>query len=346
MKKREYIEYINALKLLKYYNNKNIDLDIEKECNELEDNLDLKNRIEQIKVRVNENKLIIKNFKCNCNHDIRLEYRGILGYIYTCVFCGEEIYGDNCCNFNLSDNRNKQFVSLPDDYYNKEKVFEIVMNILNDKEDEEEINFLEEFEKLKLKFCTIYNKRKVDEKYILIIGGTNTIFIDKNYYLKKNSNSISKDFTEYFLALLNTKVELIDNKEEIIIQEDLQNNYHYKYLSYRTIEELEEKLKSQINIPFKLIIDVSQLFNYRIEENRMILEEYNIDLKSLFPNSNIIKVKCVSEKKIEEIKNLLIENNDLIVYENGKYYSYEDNNIISMNQKETCKKIKKMLKRY
>ena len=107
-----------------------------------------------------------------------------------------------------------------------------------------------------------------------------------------------------------------------------------------------EKIKSQVNTPFKLIIDLSQLFNYRIEENRIIIEEYNIDLKSLFPNSNIITLKNVSEKNLEEIKNLLIENNDLIVYKNGKYYSYEDNNIISMNQKETCKKIKKMLKRY
>lgn len=71
----------------------------------------------------------------------------------------------------------------------------------------------------------------------------------------------------------------------------------------------------------------------------------NIDLKSLFPNSNIITLKNVS-KKIEGIKNLLIENNDLIVYKNSKYYSYEDNNIISMNQKETCKKIKKILKQY
>ena len=33
MKKREYIEYINALKLLKNYRNKNIDLYIEKDWN-------------------------------------------------------------------------------------------------------------------------------------------------------------------------------------------------------------------------------------------------------------------------------------------------------------------------
>ena len=53
MKKREYIEYINALKLLKNYRNKNIDLYIEKDWNELENNLDIKNRIEQIKLKVN-----------------------------------------------------------------------------------------------------------------------------------------------------------------------------------------------------------------------------------------------------------------------------------------------------
>ena len=89
MKKREYIEYINAIKLLKYYRNKNIDLDIKKYCNELEDNIDLKNRIEQLNLRIIENKQIVKKIKCNCNHDIRLEYRDVLGYIYTCVFCCE-----------------------------------------------------------------------------------------------------------------------------------------------------------------------------------------------------------------------------------------------------------------
>ena len=341
MKKIDYINYINALKELNEYNNKNIDIIIKEKYNDL----DLKNKIEQIKLRINENTQIIKKFKCNCNHDIRLEERSFLGAIYTCVFCKEKIYSDNCCNFNLSDNRNKQFVCLSDDFYNEQKILEIVINILNDKEDEEEINFLEEFKKLKLKYCTIYNERKVDEKYILIIGGSNTIFINNNYYLKNNFNILSERFAKYFLALLNTKVELIDNKKEIKIEEDLKNIYNYKYLSYRTIGELEGLLESQADIPFKLIIDLSQLSKYKIEDNKIVMEEYKLDLESLFPDSIIVTIKTLLEKK-EEINNFLIKNNNLIVYNGNKYYSYEDKSLIGMNQKETCKKIKKMLKRY
>lgn len=265
----------------------------------------------------------------NCNHDVRLEHYGLFGSHSKCIFCNKSIESDNCCNFEYSINRNKYCVTLvakyqdDDDYgyvsdgYTDEQVYKIILNLLKDKDMDEEVDLIQEFKKLDLHDCKINDEKKVNENYILIIGGTNKKFIDKDTYIVSENSNASSEYVKCFSQLLNTRVELIDNTEileNLDFKKMFDDNYRYlKFTSYKTKEELEKELLRQKDIPFKVIIDLSNLYEYKISNDVVTKEKVELNLSEYFPNSHIVKINDESNNKLE--------------------------------QEETCVKIKKLLRK-
>lgn len=319
----------------------------------------LSHEIESAIKENNQNENYIK--KCNCDHSVRLEYYGLFSDTYKCVFCGESISSDNCVNWEYSINRNKYCASLvakyqeDEDYgyikdgYTKEQIYEIIMNILKDKNDDEEIDLVQEFKSLNLLNSKINEDKKVNENYILIINGSNKHYIDNESYLYKNGTKLGLDFIKYFSGILNTKVELIDNNEVLLSEEFKEyfpsNNYNLKFTKYDTISELESILKNQKDISFKLIIDLSELYKYSVENSVITKENYKLNISDYFPNSKIIKIGNLSKKSLEELSVYLHSFDNHYAYQNETYYCLEDNDIKSMDLESTCNKLKKLLKK-
>ena len=298
-----------------------------------------------------------------CKHEVRLKYFGLFGGDSRCIFCDEIIAPNNCTSFEYSINRNKYCVDLVakyqdyDDYddvedgYTDEGVYEIIINILKDKEDDEEIDLVQEFKKLNLKNCKINEEKKVTENYILIIGGSNKQFVDDESYLYKKGLRVGIDFVKYFSSLLNTKVELIDNSETLEsddLKALLKDNYNLKLTSYNTTEELEKILLKQRKIPFKIIIDLTELYEYKVSNDTITKESVVLKLDEYFPNSHIIRIGNLSRMSLEELSNFLKStknSSDLYAYQSNKYYYLKDDEIKSDNLENTCGKIKRLLKK-
>lgn len=300
-----------------------------------------------------------------CNHEIRLNYFCAFGNYNTCVLCNKSMASDNLVNWEYSINRNKYCVNLiskhqedddgPYDIkngYTIEQIHEIILKILIDKDENEEIDLVQEFKKLNLQNCTINEEKKVTENYILIIEGTNKQYIDNDSYITKKSLNIGIEFVKYFSALINNKVELMNNNET---QENdelkklfINNNHNLKFVSYNTTEELIKKLHEEIAIPFKIIIDLSELYEYKLDNNSISKEEFNINLNKIFPNSYIIRIKEYTKKSLEELSQFLKNYqkiNNVYAYKNNNYYYFDENEIKSKNLDDTCNKIKRMLKK-
>lgn len=298
-----------------------------------------------------------------CKHEVRLKYFGLFGGDSRCIFCGEIIDPDNCISFEYSINRNKYCVDLVakhqiyddcddvEDGYTEEDVYEIIIDILKDKKDDEEIDLVQEFKRLNLKNCRINEEKKVNENYILMIGGSNKQFVDDESYLYKKGLRVGIDFVKYFSGLLNTKVELIDNGE-ILESEDLielsKDNYNIKLTNYNTTEELDKVLLKQRNIPFKIIIDLTELYEYKVSDDTITKESVTLKLDEYFPNSHVIRIGNLSKMSLEELSNFLrnIQNrSDLYAYHGNKYYCLEEDEIKSDNLENTCGKFKRLLRK-
>lgn len=312
----------------------------------------LSKEIEESLTKITNAKNYIKN--SNCNHEIRLEHYGLFGSHYKCIFCGKSIAGDNCVNWEYSNNRNKYSVSLvakyqeDDDYgyissgYTQEQCYELIIDLIKEKKDDEEIDLIKEFKKLNLSNCHINEEPKTRENYILIINGSNKQFIDQESYLYKKGLPIGINFLKYFSDLLNTKVELLDN--DLILDPEMKKNYSLNYIKYDTINELEKILAKQKEIPFKLIIDISELYVYQIENNEFSKQQYNLNLNKYFPQSNMIKIANLSRKHQEELLEYLKSNEEIYGYQQDKYYYIDDDEIKSNNLENTCNKLKLLLK--
>lgn len=314
----------------------------------------LKKELKQAKNETDEALNIIKNSQCT--HDVRLDYNSI----YNCVICGKNIHSNNYHSFKESIYRNKHSVTFQSKYQwdedgykyeikngkTEQEIWNMIFEILKNYNDEDDVDLVLEFSKLNIENMEINLEKRKKENYILIISGSNIEYVSDNLYLTKNVNLNCTDFFNFFTSLLNTRVAIIDNDFSYDKQ-----NYDENYVAnYTTLSSLESSLLWLKDVPFNLIIDLSELYNYEIKDNKIITKNYNLNLKELFPNSNIVKItdfKNINDLKI--IKDFLLkykkENEIPIIIMSKKYY-YLDNNILQTKDTEhTCDYIKKLIKR-
>ena len=280
----------------------------------------------------------------NCTHDVRLTHYG-LGETHCCVFCGETIWGDSISNWELSQYRNSHCVNLDNinqseadrnGGYSKYEVFEIIKDIVKDKDDEDEIDLVEEFSKLNLPYCEINNKKICHETYIMIVGGTNTHKFYGNTFVFRGKLKISKAICDFFTSQLDAKVLIIDNSDVI---KKIERNPDLEKKSYSTVEELNDLLKNY-NQDFRLIIDISELYDYKIRNNKVESDEIDLKLQEKYPNARIIRIKNLNNHSIRELEDYLNGNEDCFAYLNKSYYYFDDGEYKSTSLKEAFQKIK------
>ncbi len=329
MKKREIIELINANRTID--NNDQVIANIEDRSYYLpfrrrEDEWfpnipDLNQYFDILKTEIKESleesdkaKENIKSIQCD--HSVRLEYYGTFTSSYKCIFCGHRTDSDNVISFKESDNRNKHTVTFvskyqkdEDDYgytvkngYTKEQVYTYILGILEKYNDEDEVDLVEEFSKLNIDNMTINKEKRKQEKYILIIAGTNKEYLNDSTYISNQYDLKVEDYYNYFISMLNTKVGIIDNSfkyDSSSSKVDVKN--------YATLESLNKSLEYYKDIKFDIVIDLTKLYQFEIINNEFKSNEYKLPLNELFPNSCIFSIN--ESLKVEEncnnIKKLL-----------------------------------------
>lgn len=117
-----------------------------------------------------------------------------------------------------------------------------------------------------------------------------------------------------------------------------------KILKYYTIKDLKINLNALRYIPFKLVLDLSELYDYKIENGNVVASDYSLNLERLFPNSIIIRVQGFNiNKSDEEIKEYLLKYRDAIVNRGNFYYYNSSDNVEYIDTNNMCKKLKKKL---
>lgn len=383
MKKKDIIELINAnikcldnvnfvkeydWKLDRYFNrilSLSRDVELDKWVNILN---------EEIKEGVslyNEGESVINNYKKSCTHEVRLSYSSCFFSHTCCIFCNESIAGNNVitgCSYD-DKNRNKYCVSFPGkdtdedghfyDGYDKKMTYSIILDIIKNKEDDVEIDLVQEFKKLNLDECKI-NEEKIEKEFnILIIGGANTLNIGNGAKIKRDINLNSIKLSLALSDDQNIYVDLIDSKDNIDryeIKEKLKLLDNFRYSYYEDIHTLEKILDERKNIPYDLIIDFSDLYNYEIKEGKIIQTKHNINLNNIFENSENIRIENVNlneHQLLLYIKEKL--NNYSYYYANPSYnkdryyFLYNDSvfkneRLISNSLNDIYVKVKKLVK--
>lgn len=273
--------------------------------------------------------------------------------------------------WSISSNINKYFVSLPNKYqegdygekyeidgYTREDAYKIISYILKNKDDDEEVDLVQEVKLLNLKNVNINEEKKVKKNYILIIGGANKELIDDEVFIQSSSLSLSRinymslNMVENFSGLLNTKIRLLENEELLDSWEFKkmfpEENHNLSFVSYDCIKELEGKVELQKDVPYNLVIDMSELYMYRIVKDRIKKELYYLDLNNIFKNCNVVKLKSLSGSSLIEISEFLEKcelEQDLYVYGDDKYYHLENNNIVNNDFGDFCTEMKKVLRK-
>ena len=305
----------------------------------------------------------INNLRIKCTHDVRLCYHYLFFSNNKCVLCGKDISSDNCFSFKESNYRNKHTVTFDSRYQEDEdempyeitdgktieEVLLLIKDLIKDYNDNDDIDLVDIFNQDQVANADINLEKRKQEKYVLIIGGTNKEFIDDNQqtYISNLNEIDSYYFYNYFKSLLNTKVAIIDNnetfsnKQYVGVEEN--NNTYLK--SYTSIKSLNYTLKSFNNITFDLIINVSSLIKYSINSNQIITSEYTLNLSNIFPNTHVINIKIINNQEdLNKIKNTIGLNN--IIYDQDKnqfFYYVEKNELLNNNMETTCQKIKKLI---
>ena len=136
----------------------------------------------------------INNLRIKCTHDVRLCYHYLFFSNNKCVLCGKDISSDNCFSFKESNYRNKHTVTFDSRYQEDEdempyeitdgktieEVLLLIKDLIKDYNDNDDIDLVDIFNQDQVANADINLEKRKQEKYVLIIGGTNKEFIDDN----------------------------------------------------------------------------------------------------------------------------------------------------------------------
>ena len=315
MKKKDIIEFLEYRKNLYSYQQVDI-LDFElPDIKEIEDDLKiLQKELDSIKDKkkasikyVEENRDKIARKKCS--HPILFGSPSRWGTFYHCMLCNKDFIN----NSDLEEI--KETVQIIEDFkdddgqfyrrYNFYDIYNMVIDILNNYDDEDEVNLSDEFLKLfnedKIGDVTINVKHYTKKYNVLVIAGSNEIKIDDNTYIRKDNRDID-EIIKYLRYLDRVKVTTINNPNKI-------NLVHR--LEYKTIEEFNNKLEGVLDNKYNLVIDLSDLFKYEIKDGIINISQIKLNLKELFPDSIILDLKDRKEEiEFYKILKEVIENNN------------------------------------
>lgn len=371
MKKREIIEMLNAIEILKKYGNfivmkKEDDRFIEifedekrwyPNIPELKEYFDiLKEELTDIKDKTNN---AIKNRKTiKCSHEVRLKNYQLSWHYYQCALCGASIKLSN--RFEEPLDLDKHYISFINKYQfdyddgpykiesgkSRKELLDLILKILEKYSDEDEVDLVEELSKLNIGPEEVNLEKRSKETYILIINGTNIEYIKNNdiYISRRSLISDTIKFIECFLGLLNTRLAIVEG-ESFIKDEYLKKigGLRNKILKYDTIKDLKINLNALRYTHLNQCL-LSELYDYKIENGNVVASDYSLNLERLFPNSIIIRVQGFNiNKSDEEIKEYLLKYRDAIVNRGNFYYYNSSDNVEYIDTNNMCKKLRRRL---
>lgn len=357
MKKREIVNLIeHNKKVLK--GNKYKEIVIPK-FDELKDELDiLKSEVEEGIKTSEESRKKIKEY--NCDHSVRFHYPSGWGYMRSdeCIFCGKGFAPDNVHRGDTiyeDINRNRYCVRFTTNYvydcdfycnnaYSEQEVYDLLLKIIENIDDDEEIDFVQLLKNLNIKDCEVDVRRKENTHYILIISGSNKYSIGDRGYITCDGIPLLPDFARLFASIPNVRIELLDNEQSFKDKKftdkiDINKVRNIRCVSYETIEEIKKEINNEKNVPFDIIIDMSSLYDYKIDTGKIISEKVDINFKEIFPNSYVIKMDDFGNGEqleiLEILKNKLLSYNEAYGYIKPKktysMYSREEDDFYKIN---------------
>ena len=327
------------------------------ECDALKEEFaTLKKELIEVRKKADKQKEIRDKIIKDCKHEVRREVSETYGFgydiFYYCVFCGKRIHKSPV--WKESINVNNHAVNLLGDMYydadgypckvdggySKEAVYKKIKQIVKNLNDDETIDFIKEFTKLNLKNCTITDKKDKKEYYIMIIAGNNQEKI-QDFNLFKPCNLKALDFFKYFSSILNCKILYVSNKTNDEINKIKKENYNIiETREYKSIKDLEYILEEYQEIPFNLIIDLSELSIYEVKDNKMERTIYDLELQKKFPKTLVYNFEEDKQQQKER-------DSHVITYslEDKKYHILEEDKYVTQDIEGTCLKLKRELKK-
>lgn len=375
MKKREIVNLIEFnIKILEGNRYKSISIP---KFDELKEELDvLKTEVQEGIKSSEEAKKKIK--ECNCDHSVRFSYPGGFGYTCNdkCIFCGKGFEADNIVHGNTiyeDMNRNRYCVRFTTNYFYDEdfycdnaysecEVYALLLKIIEDIDDDEEIDFVQLLKNLNIKDCEVDERRKEKTNYILIVSGSNKYNINDRGYITCERIPLIGDFVSLFTSIPNVRIELLDNEESFKDKKftdkiDVNNVRNMRCANYETIEELKKELDNEKDVPFDIIIDMSSLYDYKIDNSKIISEKVDINFKEIFPNSYVIKIDDFGSREqadiLEILKEQLLKYNEAYSYikpkkncfrkEKGDFYKVDGNSVGTTDVNDVFKGLRRVL---
>ena len=275
------------------------------------------------------------DFKLNCNHPIRIKEgfeddwdwfnQSYYSYTYRCIFCDHKIPGKKLDADWVESYYYNNCVYINDVNFD---VWNYILNILLDKKDDEEIDFIKEFKKLNLdsRICEINDKKRIENNILIInvpeqSGDVNSEFIKKELDILKNLLKIDdlriKIFSNrIYLKQYYRKEQFLLNKNITAVEQNYQNLYDLK----------EEK---NMHIPIKLVINFSPHIYFYSKGERIQINEF---IKEMFPNCIIVNLN----------KSDLTKLNSKMIQELTDYVQNVVNSETAFNRED----IKKFVKKY
>jgi len=377
MKKREIVNLIELnKKILDGRKYKEIVIPKFDELNE-ELNILKKEVDEGIKIS-EESREKIKQF--SCDHSVRFHYPSGWGYMRSdeCIFCGKSFEADNIVHGNTiyeDVNRNRYCVRFTTNYFHDEdfycnnayselEVYDLLLKIIDNIDDEEEIDFVKLLKNLNIKDCKIDERRKEKTHYILIISGSNKYSISEIGYITCDRIPLITNFASLFASIPGVRIELFDNddtfkKKNFTDRFDINKMRNIRCVHYETIEELKEEIHKEKNVPFDLIIDMSLLYDYKISDGKIISEKVDINFKEIFPDSYIIKIDDFGNREqveiLEMLKDKLLSYNEAYGYikpkknysmyrqEEDDFYKAGEENLGTTDVNDVYKRLRRVL---
>ncbi len=272
----------------------------------------LKKELEEIKANkrnalkyVEDNQTKVKDLKTKCPHPLIFRsYGGGFGSSFSigchCALCHKDL--------NYKFETHKNIVVLNPEYYdgenyernyNDKDVYNFLINILKDKNDDDEIDLSKEFKdlfaNLDIGEVTINGKLYYKEYKILIIAGTNHFVLNENTSLIKKPDNTLENILKCLAHIQRTRLTIFS-------EEGLRKEPNgYPKFEFVSVEDLQNLLTSKQDIFYDLIIDATTLFTYNLQKNQetynLEFTPYKIDLKKYFPNSPIWHLEKIEDQK-------------------------------------------------
>jgi len=377
MKKREIVNLIELNKIV-LEGNKYKKIVIPK-FNELNDELDILKKEVEEGIKASE-EAYEELKKCNCDHSVRFYYPSGWGYIRDdeCIFCGKGFAADNVHRGNTiyeDVNRNKYCVRFTTNYfydcdfycdsaYTEREVYDLLLKIIENIDDEEEIDFVQLLKNLNIKDCEVDERRKEKTYYILIVSGNNKCSISDKGYITCDGIPLLPDFASLFTSIPGVRLELFDNEgafkdKKFTDKIDVNKVRNIRCASYETIEKLKKELDNEKDVPFDIIIDMSSLYDYKINDSKIISAKVDINFKEIFPDSYVIKIDDFGVKEQKEIleilKDKLLSYNEAYGYVKPKkkysmykedkddFYKVSGDSLVTTDVNDVYKSIRKVL---